>query len=508
MTNSLDHLSTYQKEILENLISVREKLSDLITTSLINGELKNISNQDELYSYPYNYLDYAKQSIDPKVQALNVIADAVETAIKGYAVQTIEEFEHFSQFWSGYCHESELQGKQVRMRLNTNDFYESEETGLQICVLTGVQAIIMNFRGEGKFRTTITYADDIENGEILSPQTTNKPPFNDGETFQSRDELNSFIQQTPRSNSQKNVANDYGPDCSSDNLFTRKARFSQSWYRLHRLEVNDYGVGPNKNSVTKWGNMLSNGDVTGKNFILSETFEYARLRVKEKKTEETIDAYRLFNNMLSSMPLCFNLFHPLMLMLERNEAAVNTIFQKLFPTLRITIVNEIKIEFVPSPIGNYLGDKSGMDAAILYSNTDSQKGIIAIETKYIDKLGTNSASNASLHNSFARQLNAFTDKGLLDLSLSSPQIIRNFLSLEKYKSVAGFHEAYSVILSHAGNPYTEGEVRDFKNTLNADWHYKVIKCDLDKFVSIIKANCSSDFTDWINKFEDRYLVNH
>lgn len=65
------------------------------------------------------------------------------------------------------------------MRLNQSDFFESEETGLQICVLPGVQSIIMNFRGSGKFRTTPTYADEIENGEILSPQNTSKPPFNE-----------------------------------------------------------------------------------------------------------------------------------------------------------------------------------------------------------------------------------------------------------------------------------------------------------------------------------------
>jgi len=38
------------------------------------------------------------------------------------------------QMWNGYCPESWLQGKKVRMRLNRNDFYESEETRLQIAV--------------------------------------------------------------------------------------------------------------------------------------------------------------------------------------------------------------------------------------------------------------------------------------------------------------------------------------------------------------------------------------
>lgn len=51
--------------------------------------------------------------------------------------------------WNGYCPESLLKGKTVRMRLNQNDFFESEETGLQICIIPGIQAVILSFRGKG-----------------------------------------------------------------------------------------------------------------------------------------------------------------------------------------------------------------------------------------------------------------------------------------------------------------------------------------------------------------------
>ena len=102
-------------------------------------------------------------------------------------------------FWNGYCPESSLKGKQIRMRLNSDDFFESEETGLQICVLSGVQAVILNFRGKGKFKTTPGYADEIENGEILSPQNTEWPPFNSPAiVFQSDAEMVIYINNIPR----------------------------------------------------------------------------------------------------------------------------------------------------------------------------------------------------------------------------------------------------------------------------------------------------------------------
>ena len=96
--------------------------------------------------------------------------------------------------WNGFCPESHLKGKQVRMRLNQWDFYESEETRLQICVLGGVQAVILNFRGEGKFRSTPSYADDIESGEMLSPQNTSRAPFNSPtEVFGSEEAVEKYI---------------------------------------------------------------------------------------------------------------------------------------------------------------------------------------------------------------------------------------------------------------------------------------------------------------------------
>lgn len=96
--------------------------------------------------------------------------------------------------WNGFCPESWLKEKTVRMRLNQDDFYESEETGLQICLIPGLQAVILNFRGDGKFRSQASFGDEIENGEILSPQNTEMPPFNNPATlFNEGEEVENYI---------------------------------------------------------------------------------------------------------------------------------------------------------------------------------------------------------------------------------------------------------------------------------------------------------------------------
>ena len=104
------------------------------------------------------------------------------------------EKHHLSGTWNGYCPESWLKGKTVRMRLNSWDFYESEETGLQIAVLGGVQAVILNFRGSRDFRKTPAYGDEVEMGQLLSPQNLEEAPFNEPlEVFKDSAEIEAYI---------------------------------------------------------------------------------------------------------------------------------------------------------------------------------------------------------------------------------------------------------------------------------------------------------------------------
>mgnify|MGYP000385164646 CR=1 FL=1 len=86
--------------------------------------------------------------------------------------------------------------------------------------------------------------------------------------------------------------------------------------------------------------MISGGEISGKNFLMKETFEYAKKRVKNRKDNETIDEFRLFNNLLSSMPMAFNLFHPLMLLLEENPEKVTLAIRSIFKNIPVFVVTK------------------------------------------------------------------------------------------------------------------------------------------------------------------------
>jgi hypothetical protein len=80
------------------------------------------------------------------------------------------------------------------MRLNSNDFYESEKTGLQIAIMIpGLQAVIMNFRGDKKFRQTESYADEVFDSEVLTKQTLSHPPFGDTDLLNTTNDLNDYL---------------------------------------------------------------------------------------------------------------------------------------------------------------------------------------------------------------------------------------------------------------------------------------------------------------------------
>ena len=171
-----------------------QRLIDVFTTKIYSeyNSLNGIKYGDNAEK---KYLDFLRLTSEVS-KNLGTDGENIEQFlfIFGNNIKPTITGEKISNMWDGNCPESLLNGKNVRMRLNQHDFFESEETGLQICIITGVQAVILNFRGKGKFRTIPSYADEIENGEILSPQNTDRPPFNNPTVaFGSSEEIQNYI---------------------------------------------------------------------------------------------------------------------------------------------------------------------------------------------------------------------------------------------------------------------------------------------------------------------------
>ena len=313
----------------------------------------------------------------------------------------------------------------------------------------------------------------------------------------------------------------YGEEYKGDSPFVADCRKLQSIYRYEiGEEIHPYT--DRYGNVHYYGNYISNGenpkDGCWKNFLTEFAFNYAKERVnpENKKPYETIESDRLFNNLLSSQPMAFNLFCPLRQMREKSPETATKVIKAALPSYSIHEVTDVDLEFIPENYKDLTGDKSAMDAIIRFEDEQGKKGFIAIETKYSENLGTNAAYKRDESGkkvprtqciNAIKKLQCFTpdvEKCIMVGDTPLTQIYRNFLLSEMY----GFEEgllSYSIILAPNGHPSTERELESLTNGLREEYKNKIEKIDLEDFVERIISVCPVEYATIFERFYDRYL---
>ena len=112
----------------------------------------------------------------------------------------------------------------------------------------------------------------------------------------------------------------------------------------------------------------------GRNFLTPAIRALADTRIAEGGG--MVDADRLRRNMLSSQPMCFNLFGELAAEPRHGTSLVRALWGD-----HIGEVTSVRFEWAPTPASEYLSDKTAFDAFIEYDASDGKPGFIAIETK-------------------------------------------------------------------------------------------------------------------------------
>ena len=167
---------------------------------------------------------------------------------------------------------------------------------------------------------------------------------------------------------------DLGPQHHGDSAFTAQMRLHQSWYRATALNV-PCGTGPTSTSHSHYGNMLRPEDgARGLNFVSSDVAEVAKERVAAGGG--AVEPFRLFHNMLSSQPMCFNIFGPLI-----GDLRLATCLVGMLLPGEVAEVTAVHIEYGPQPAPEYLDDRTAFDAFIEYRRPDGGRVALGIETK-------------------------------------------------------------------------------------------------------------------------------
>jgi hypothetical protein len=254
--------------------------------------------------------------------------------------------------------------------------------------------------------------------------------------------------------------------------------------------------------------MLVGGESSGSNFISKAAFDFAQEKVKQKKTNKylTIDEFRLFNNMLSSMPMCFNLFSDLRALLKQNKAEASRIAKLLFSEIQwIETVTGIDVEYIPIPIQDYTNDKSAFDAMLLVTTKNGGKGLISVETKYTDLLGSNTASDSIAKNQLVKEGAFFTESLIKQLGIEGyKQIHRNWLLTYVYAKKNRYSSFANVVISPAEDPLSGIEIDELKKGMTK-YQDTLFKLSLQDFVSRGRTCQNEGISNVMEEFNDRYL---
>jgi PD-(D/E)XK nuclease superfamily protein len=162
--------------------------------------------------------------------------------------------------------------------------------------------------------------------------------------------------------------------------FKRRARWQQAWWReANKLEIGEH-LPPRAPKPVPNGSRLRYEEARrdGSNFLSPRIRAAVDDRLAHPQPHETLNERRLWRDLLSSMPMCFNLFGELHDDPEKLTEAVDALWpgHPGAPT---------RIDFEWSPgrrQPDYLNNRSAFDAAILLDLPDGGRGVLGIETKY------------------------------------------------------------------------------------------------------------------------------
>ena len=276
--------------------------------------------------------------------------------------------------------------------------------------------------------------------------------------------------------------------------FRRRARILQSVWRLKK----GYPAGQHKGQPL--GSRLPEdfAKETLANYLTPAIREVVRTELESGVKDGRLFATpRIYNDLLSSQPLCFNLLGELQVDLEKAT--------RLFRVLRpdsIEKVTAIRFEHSPGRSDQrFSGDRSAFDVFVEYDHQAGGRGFLGIEVKYHENLAGKPAKHRPRYNEIAEAMGCFRSDALPRLKIAPlQQIWRDHLLAGITKKELGYAEGIFVFLYPSGNSHCEVAIAEYRDCLaNTDtfeaW-------TLETVVRALKEHIGAP---WVDAFHERYL---
>jgi hypothetical protein len=173
------------------------------------------------------------------------------------------------------------------------------------------------------------------------------------------------------------------PKDSEMTAFKRTARLHQAKWRVSRIYpvgTQPYIPNPDKPSRHLGSRIESEFAMSkGVNFLTDSIRDAIKHRISNPEKGQMLRVDRLYCDLLSSMPMCFNLFGEFYDNPKLATRAITTICSDA----PIHSVDEPRFEWSPGRADpRYLGNRSAFDVAFETRTKDGLRGVVGIETKY------------------------------------------------------------------------------------------------------------------------------
>ena len=282
------------------------------------------------------------------------------------------------------------------------------------------------------------------------------------------------------------------------NEFQRRARLLQALWR----EQQGFPIGvPLQGPPRPLGSMLATpwAEETYGNFLTTTIADVVRSQVPAEATRggPVYMRPRLFRNLLSSQPMCFNLFGEL----QRDLPLATSVLGDV-TSGRVAEVTGIQFEYSPGR-GNpeYTDDGSAFDVFVTFITPQGSRGFLGIEVKYHEDLKGGRDRYRERYDEVAAEMECFAADRLRELrSAPLEQIWRDHLLAGATKCRDGYAEGLFVFLRPDGNAHCARAVSDYRACLTSEATF--VEWGLEDVVAALRRHTDAG---WVSAFADRYL---
>jgi len=206
----------------------------------------------------------------------------------------------------------------------------------------------------------------------------------------------------------ENVLRRHNVHFNIDTRFRRAARLLQClWLSEHGIPTGIHVQRTADTALTmELGSYLSpEAADAGKNFLSPAIHGLVRRELLMREEGAMIDEDRLFRNALSSMPLVFNLFGPMVI----DPRLATSVFRRLLPDF-VHSVEGISFEHSPGRHeARFLADGTAFDLAMRVVTPDGEEATVFFEIKYSEDMSGPAARMRPRYDEASRQVRLFKD---------------------------------------------------------------------------------------------------